>query len=74
MKWCNRTAYNFVDENNLLVADVKELGRRIIYAIEEPAATQLPPDEGTECFPAAKFFFEYLCYLSCIYVYIRFIY
>ena len=35
-----------MDENNLLVADVKELGRRILYAIEEPAATALPPDEG----------------------------
>ena len=46
-----------MDENNLLVADVKELGRRIIYAIEEPAATQLPPDEGTECFPLYAFIY-----------------
>lgn len=40
-----KEAYDFVDEKSILVGDVKELGRRILYALEEPMATSLPPDE-----------------------------
>jgi hypothetical protein len=40
-----KMAFEVVDARVLIVGDVKELARRILYAIEEPSTTTFPPDE-----------------------------
>ncbi len=40
-----KAAFECVDAKSISVSDVKELARRILYAIEEPSATSFPPDE-----------------------------
>lgn len=40
-----KKAFDAVDAQSLVSADVKELAKRIIYAIEEPSTTTFPPDE-----------------------------
>jgi len=40
-----KLAFEVVDARVLIVGDVKELARRILYAIEEPSTTTFPPDE-----------------------------
>lgn len=40
-----KMAFEAVDARVLIVGDVKELARRILYAIEEPSTTTFPPDE-----------------------------
>eukprot|EP01032_Pedospumella_encystans_P016914 gene16914-19277_t len=40
-----KLAFEVVDARVLIVGDVKELARRILYAIEEPSTTSFPPDE-----------------------------
>lgn len=40
-----KDAFDAVDAKSLVAADVKELARRLIYAIEEPSTTTFPPDE-----------------------------
>lgn len=38
-------AFECVDAKSIIVGDVKELARRMLYAIEEPHSTSYPPDE-----------------------------
>eukprot|EP01034_Spumella_vulgaris_P022575 gene22575-28708_t len=40
-----KAAFECVDAKSISIGDVKELARRILYAIEEPSATTFPPDE-----------------------------
>ena len=40
-----KEAFDAVDAKSIVASDVKELARRIIYAIEEPTTTSFPPDE-----------------------------
>lgn len=40
-----KQAFEAVDPLALVASDVKELGRRITYALDEPLSTSLPPDE-----------------------------
>lgn len=40
-----KQAFEAVDATALVASDVKELGRRITYALDEAATTSLPPDE-----------------------------
>jgi hypothetical protein len=40
-----KDAFDAVDAKSLVASDVKELSRRLLYAIEEPSTTTFPPDE-----------------------------